>query len=106
MLKVIFEHADGRREIHAGVAGETLLDVALDHGVAGIGGQCGGACTCVTCHCYLDSAWLNRVPAPQDDEREMLEYAQPRQINSRLACQIVITHRLEGIVIRIPIPNG
>ena len=99
MIKVTFVHADGRRETCQTVAGETVLDCALDHGIAGIKGQCGGACTCVTCHCYVDAAWVGAVPAPLADELEMLDYAPERRPSSRLGCQITITAALDGLVV-------
>ena len=98
----MFVHPDGSREAHAVAVGETVMDCALDHGVRGIRAQCGGACTCVTCHCYVDDAWVARVPAPRDDELEMLEYAWRRTANSRLACQIVLSGDCDGIVVHVP----
>ena len=102
MTKVIFEHPDGTRETHAGVIGETVMDCALDHGVIGINAQCGGACTCVTCHCYVSPPWFARLRVAQADEREMLGYVWGRQRGSRLACQIVLEETCDGIVVRIP----
>ena len=78
------------------------MDCALDHGVRGIRGQCGGACTCVTCHCYVDDAWISRIPAPRDDELEMLDYAWRRTPSSRLACQIELRDDHDGIVVHVP----
>ena len=80
-MKVTFEHPDGARETHAANAGETVMDCALDHGVVGIKGQCGGACTCVTCHCYVAPEWFERLAVVHSDELEMLEYAPARRPN-------------------------
>jgi 2Fe-2S ferredoxin len=102
VAKVTFVHPDGSRETHLAVAGETVMDCALDHGVVGIRAQCGGACTCVTCHCYVESPWAERLVQPRADELEMLEYAWARESNSRLACQVVLDETYTGIVIRIP----
>ena len=102
MPKVTFEHHDGSRETHAANAGETVMDCALDHGVVGFKAQCGGACTCVTCHCYVAPAWFERLRAPRADELEMLEYAPERRPNSRLACQIGLDASCDGIVVQIP----
>jgi 2Fe-2S ferredoxin len=50
MHKIVFIEPDGaRREIDAPV-GVTLMELARQHGVAGIVAQCGGACACATCH--------------------------------------------------------
>ena len=98
----MFVHPDGSREGHAATVGETVMDCALDHGVRGIRAQCGGACTCVTCHCYVDDAWLARVPPPRADELEMLDYAWQRTARSRLACQIVLRADYDGFVVHVP----
>jgi ferredoxin, 2Fe-2S len=103
VTKVTFVHPDGTRETHAGIDGETVMDCALDHGVAGIRAQCGGACICVTCHCYVESPWSERIVPPRADELEMLEYAWEREPNSRLACQVVLDPTCAGIVIRLPL---
>jgi 2Fe-2S ferredoxin len=102
MPRVVFEHPDGTREAHAAIVGETVMDCALDHGVAGIRAQCGGACTCVTCHCYVASPWFERLPGARGDELEMLEYAWRRRPNSRLACQVVLDAACDGMVVVIP----
>ena len=41
----------------------------LDYGVAAI---CGGMCSCATCHVFVDVAWVDRLPVPMSDERELL----------------------------------
>ena len=102
MTTVTFIQADGRSECHQAQPGDTLLDVALDNGVAGIKGQCGGGCTCCTCHCWVRTPWLQQLPAPHPDELDMLEYAWGRAANSRLACQVALTPELDGIVVEIP----
>lgn len=99
---VHFVLADGRREAHAAAIGDTVLDCALDNGVAGLVGQCGGACNCSTCHCYVEAPWFAGLPAMIDDERALLEYVWERRHNSRLACQIRMTAALDGIVVRMP----
>ena len=70
----------------------------LDYGVAAI---CGGMCSCATCHIYVDPAWLEKLPQPMSDERDLLtELAQYRE-NSRLSCQVEITPALSGLKLTI-----
>lgn len=88
MPKVTYVQPDGSRQTCRLAAGESLLDGALDNGVPGILGQCGGACTCATCHCYVSDRDLESLRAPDNDERELLVYVYDRRPNSRLACQI------------------
>jgi len=70
----------------------------LDYGVAAI---CGGMCSCATCHIYVDADWMDRVPAPQSDERELLSELSHVQDNSRLSCQIEFTAELAGLRVTI-----
>jgi 2Fe-2S ferredoxin len=70
----------------------------LDYGVAAI---CGGMCSCATCHIYVDPDWMDRLPAPQSDERELLSELSHVQDNSRLSCQIEFTAELAGLRVTI-----
>jgi len=47
---------------------ETLRE--LEYGVAAI---CGGMCSCATCHVYVAEQFLDRLPAMQGDEKEILQ---------------------------------
>ena len=78
------------------------MDVAIDNGVKGIKAQCGGGCTCCTCHCYLETPWDQYANAPHQDELDMLEYAWGRAGNSRLACQVNLTPAMDGMQVHVP----
>lgn len=95
-MKVHFISVDGERRSFVAKSGDTLLDVALDNGVPGIHGQCGGGCTCCTCHCYIDESWLAKLNQPHQDELDMLAYAWQRQHGSRLACQVSLDAIAQG----------
>lgn len=83
-------------------SGTSLMDIAVDNGVAGIAAECGGACSCATCHIYIDPAWIAQLPGPDDAELELLEFAVDLKENSRLSCQIEITEEFDGLVVRTP----
>lgn len=102
MPKVIFIQTDGRSQSVEIKAGDTVMDAALDHNIAGIKAQCGGGVTCSTCHCYVEEAWIDLLPEPISDERDMLAYVWKPHKTSRLCCQLVVTNKLDGIVIFIP----
>jgi 2Fe-2S ferredoxin len=70
----------------------------LDYGVAAI---CGGMCSCATCHVYVDAAWVDRLPVPMSDERELLSELSHAQENSRLSCQVEVTPELAGLRVTI-----
>jgi ferredoxin len=65
-------------------------------------GNCGGSCSCGTCHAYIDPAWLARLPPPDQTEVGMLEYIIDPLPNSRLTCQLRLTDKLDGLTLRLP----
>ena len=101
-ISVTFVQPDGRRESYEGILGDHLMDVAVDNGVRGIIGQCGGGCTCCTCHVWVDPQWQERAKGASGDERELLSYALGVNERSRLACQIQLTQELDGLVVEVP----
>lgn len=83
--------------------GATVMEVAIDNDIDGIIGECGGCCSCATCHCYIDPAYMGKLPARSSLETEMLEFASSEaKDNSRLACQVEITDELDGMVVTLP----
>ena len=102
MPKVVYVQADGERTEVEVPLGDTVMDGALDNGVPGIIGQCGGGCTCSTCHCFVDARWHPQLPDAHPDELDLLAYLPNRSSASRLACQIVISEALDGLVVKLP----
>lgn len=99
---ITFVQPDGSRESYPGVLGDHVMDVAVDNGVSGIIGQCGGGCTCCTCHVWVDPQWQQRAKTAHGDEQELLSYALGVNDRSRLACQIRLTPELDGLVVEVP----
>ena len=102
MPLVIFVTHDGNQYDAEADAGTSLMKVAVENGIDGILGECGGACSCGTCHCYVDENWLAKIPPPEAPEQSMLEGVLEPEPNSRLSCQILLTDELDGIVLRLP----
>ncbi len=83
--------------------GCSLMQGAVSEGVQGIEAQCGGACSCATCHCYVDAAWIAKLPPPAEAESLMLtNVAAELRPGSRLSCQIRIAPELAGLVVAFP----
>ncbi len=84
-------------------AGQSVMQAAVAAGVQGIAADCGGMLTCATCHVFVDAAWRDRLVPPDADEQSMLDFtATPREANSRLSCQLVLTEALDGLTVKLP----
>jgi len=101
MTKVTFINASGERETVVAPNGFSLMEAAIHNDIEGIAGECGGACSCGTCHIYIEEAWIDRVPPPADIETDLLEAVERRRPNSRLACQIKISPELDTLVVTV-----
>lgn len=103
MPEVTYIEADGTARTIDAARGSSVMHAATSNGVPGIEAECGGACSCATCHVYVDEAWLDRLPQIGEDEESMLECtASERRPNSRLSCQIQLDDDLDGLVVRTP----
>ena len=75
-----------------------------DNYIPGIEADCGGSCACATCHVIVDDKWIDKVGKMKDTsaEQELLDYEVKATDNSRLACQIDLTEKLDGLIVRLP----
>lgn len=106
MTKITYVEPDGTRlEIEA-ENGATVMETAIHNNVAGIVAECGGACTCATCHVYVDPDWFEKTGGPSPAEEDMLDFAYEPQENSRLSCQIKVSDALDGLVVHVPERQG
>jgi ferredoxin, 2Fe-2S len=102
MPKVTYIQPDGgATEVEAPV-GASVMEAAIDNDIDGIVAECGGACSCATCHVYVDPAWVPKLTPPDPQEDGMLDCVLDRQANSRLSCQIEVREDLDGLVVRVP----
>lgn len=102
MPTIIFVQHDGNEQrVHAEV-GQSVMQVAINNQVPGILGDCGGSCSCATCHGYITQDWVSHMPTAESYESDMLSCAMDVTENSRLTCQIMVTPELDGLVIRLP----
>jgi len=97
---VEFEH--GKLEYKDHGKPESILDVALNHGVH-LEHACGGNCACTTCHIWVKQG-AELLSSMEDDEGDRLDMAADLQLNSRLGCQCVIEKPGE-LVVEIPAWN-
>lgn len=102
MPKVIYSLADGTEHEVDVPAGQSVMDGSVRNNLPGIVAECGGSCSCATCHVYLDEAWGDRFDEATDDERDLLEFADGAQPNSRLACQLIMSDACDGVRVVVP----
>jgi 2Fe-2S ferredoxin len=103
MAKITYIAADGSARTLDVPDGESLMEAAVANGVAGIDGDCGGNCACATCHVHVDAAWTAAAGEKSDMEAAMLDFAEGVTADSRLACQIIASPALDGMIVRTPL---
>lgn len=103
MPTVTYTQPNGNRQTLQVEAGTTLMRAAVNNGIDGIIGECGGQAMCATCHVYVRPEYAQALPDVSDDEDEMLDCTTAeRTESSRLSCQINIDAELSEIVVDIP----
>ena len=106
MIKITYRDAAGTsREVEA-EEGSTVMETAIRNGIPGIDAECGGACSCATCHVYVDEEWVEVVGPPQPMDEDMLDFAFDVRPSSRLSCQIRVRQELDGLVVETPTRQG
>lgn len=102
MARITYVEFNGTAHTVEVASGTSLMEGALGNGVPGIDGDCGGNAACATCHIYVDAAWSSSTGTTTDLEDAMLDLADGKQDNSRLACQIFASEDLDGLVVNMP----
>lgn len=102
MPKITFIEFDGRRVEIVAKVGTSLMEAAIDNGIDGIVAECGGCCSCGTCHVYVAPEWIDRTGLADPMESDMLCIVDDLRPNSRLACQISLCGELDGLVVSLP----
>ncbi len=102
MAKITFITHDGTEHPVDADNGISVMNAAIDNLVPGIDADCGGECSCATCHVVVDDSWIEVVGRPGDREESMLDLNPERESNSRLSCQIPVRDELDGLVVKVP----
>ena len=86
--------------------GLTIMEGAVQNNIPGIDADCGGSCACATCHVYVEEKWFDKLPKKEISEEDMLDMAFEPKKFSRLACQITVEDKLDGLVVKMPSKQG
>jgi 2Fe-2S ferredoxin len=103
LSKVIYIDSAGREYAVDAAVGDTVMATAVKNGVPGIVAECGGNCSCATCHVWVAEEFASTVGPPGDMEEDLLDMGvSERRSTSRLSCQIRVTEALDGLTVEIP----
>jgi|LNAP01.1.fsa_nt_gb 2Fe-2S ferredoxin len=103
MVKITYVSPDGSEKTIKCQPGQSVMQAAIEADIDGIVGECAGNAMCATCHVYVQEPIASFLPLMQPDEDEMLQgTASAREPNSRLSCQIIVGHIVDGLVVHLP----
>lgn len=100
MAKITFITLDDEKCV-VEASGGSLMEAAVENGIDGIDADCGGVCSCATCHVQVHPDCLEKTGPASDAEESLLELEDDANERSRLSCQIPITEELDGLVVKI-----
>ncbi|MEM7658191.1 MAG: 2Fe-2S iron-sulfur cluster-binding protein [Bacteroidota bacterium] len=100
MATITFITKAGETHTLEGTSG-SLMELATEHGVEGIDGDCGGVCSCATCHVHVSPEDMEQVGEASELEKDMLEFDEEATEYSRLSCRIEIAEVLDGLTLRV-----
>lgn len=100
MAKITFITQENETITVEGNSG-SLMELAVNNNVRGIDGDCGGVCSCATCHVHVSPEHMETVGSPSEIENDMLELDDNVSEYSRLSCQIQLSEALDGLVLKV-----
>jgi 2Fe-2S ferredoxin len=95
-MKILVTDQAGEEHELEGLDGWRVMEVIRDWGL-NIKAECGGSCTCATCHVWVDPDWYGKLPPPSDDEEDLIFSTLDQKPTSRLSCQILLNDDLDGL---------
>jgi len=101
VIKLNVKDRDGEQHEVTANDGDTLMETLreFDWGVAAI---CGGMCSCGTCHVFIAEADLDKFPAMDVDEEDLIDMLEfSRDGESRLSCQLTLNPEHNGVSLEL-----
>ncbi len=100
MAKITFITSD-EEKITVEAESGSVMELAVENDIQGIDGDCGGVCSCATCHVHVLPEFVEKIGEASEIEKDMLELDDHANEFSRLSCQISISPELDGVVLRV-----
>jgi len=106
MTKITFIEFNGTPHPVEAENGAILMRVGQANLIPTIRGECGGTCSCGSCHVYVEEGWSDKLKPPHELEQMMIDSLEmTKKPNSRLTCMILVTQELDGLVLHLPNPD-
>ena len=102
MPKITYIDSSGNSKTIDVANGLSVIEGAIQNNIPGIDADCGGGMACATCHVYVKEEWLNKLDKPEDAEQDMIDMAFEPKKNSRLSCQLIVSDKLDGLIVTTP----
>ncbi len=102
MSKITYIDSSGNSKTINIANGLSVMEGAIQNNIPGIDADCGGGMACATCHVYVKEEWLNKLDKPEDAEQDMIDMAFEPKKNSRLSCQLIVSDKLDGLIVTTP----
>ena len=102
MPKITYIDSNGNSKTINVANGLSVMEGAIQNNIPGIDADCGGGMACATCHVYVKEEWLNKLDKPEDAEQDMIDMAFEPKKNSRLSCQLIVSDKLDGLIVTTP----
>ena len=102
MSKITYFDSSGNSKTIDVANGLSVMEGAIQNNIPGIDADCGGGMACATCHVYVKEEWLNKLNKPEDAEQDMIDMAFEPKKNSRLSCQLIVSDKLDGLIVTTP----
>ena len=106
MAKITYNTHDNKTHTIDVQNGLTVMEGAVQNDIPGIDADCGGGMACATCHVYVKEEWFDKLPKKEDGEEDMLDMAFEPNKFSRLSCQLLISDKLDGLIVSLPSKQG
>ena len=102
MPKITYIEYNGKTHTIEVANGLSVMEGAIQKNIPGIDADCGGGMACATCHVYVKQEWFDKLPKKEDGEEDMIDMAYEPNKFSRLSCQLIVSGKLEGLVVKLP----
>ena len=102
MPKITYIEHSGENHTIEVQNGLTVMEGAVQNNIPGIDADCGGSMACATCHVYVKEEWFDKLDKKEDGEEYMLDTAYEPNKNSRLSCQLIVSEKLDGLIVHLP----